>query len=382
MSAKLSKNQDSVTHRNRLHSLCPYFAMFPESFVRTQLERHTTAGDLVFDPFSGRGTTVLEALLLKRRVIATDINPVAYVVSAAKARIPRLSAILREIDRLDTLFGRKNQKYDVQRQKLPAFFRRAFYNTTLAQVLFLRETLHWQHSSLHRFIAALVLGSLHGEMDKSSSYFSNQMPRTISTKPEYSLRYWRENHLWPRQRDVFAILRDRATLRLSGDVPARSGAVHLADARRSGRVLRRFQREVKAVITSPPYLDVTRYEEDQWLRLWFLGQPPYPTYGLISKDDRHSSRDKYWKFLAETWAGLGSLLAKKAVIVCRIGAKEVSLKELQLGLESSFTSADMRVRLVEEPAVSKVKNRQTDYFQPGTKGCRYEADFVFSARRV
>ena len=24
----------------------------------------------------------------------------------------------------------------------------------------------------------------------------------------------------------------------------------------------------------PPYLDVTHFEEDQWLRLWFLGGPP------------------------------------------------------------------------------------------------------------
>ena len=27
----------------------------------------------------------------------------------------------------------------------------------------------------------------------------------------------------------------------------------------------------QCAITSPPYLNVTSFEEDQWLRLWFLG---------------------------------------------------------------------------------------------------------------
>ena len=44
--------------------------MFPEEFVREQTLRHTRRGDLVFDCFSGRGTTALEALLLDRPAAA------------------------------------------------------------------------------------------------------------------------------------------------------------------------------------------------------------------------------------------------------------------------------------------------------------------------
>ena len=39
--------------RHPLHSICPYFAMFPESFVTKQLLAYTERGDIVFDPFSG-----------------------------------------------------------------------------------------------------------------------------------------------------------------------------------------------------------------------------------------------------------------------------------------------------------------------------------------
>lgn len=80
-----------------LHSICPYFAMFPPGFVERYVLAFTEPGDIVFDPFSGRGTTVFESLLLGRRAYGLDINPVAACVSAAKADPPSRSSILRRI---------------------------------------------------------------------------------------------------------------------------------------------------------------------------------------------------------------------------------------------------------------------------------------------
>ncbi len=48
--------------RHRFHSICPYFAMFPETFVEKHLAA-TPFGGIVFDPFCRRGTTVLESLI-------------------------------------------------------------------------------------------------------------------------------------------------------------------------------------------------------------------------------------------------------------------------------------------------------------------------------
>jgi hypothetical protein len=82
-----------------------------------------------------------------------------------------------------------------------------------------------------------------------------------------------------------------------------------------------FRGRVSAVITSPPYLDTTRFEEDQWLRLWFLGGPPRPTYHKVSKDDRYERAQPYWAFLEAAWRGMAPLLKPSAVLVCRLGAK-------------------------------------------------------------
>jgi DNA modification methylase len=61
--------------------------MFPESFVQKQLLAYSRPGDKVFDPFCGRGTTILEGLLNDRNAIGSDINPVGACISGAKADI-------------------------------------------------------------------------------------------------------------------------------------------------------------------------------------------------------------------------------------------------------------------------------------------------------
>jgi DNA modification methylase len=364
--------------RNRLHSLCPYFAMFPEEFVRKYLDAYTKPGDAVFDPFSGRGTTILQSLLMNRRAAAADINPVAYCVSSAKADPPRLDSVLREISSLEMRYKRMSPSMiEFQRRNLPPFFRRAFFHSTLRELLYLRQILEWRTNSVHRFIAALALGTLHGEMGKPMVYFSNQMPRTISTKPEYSLKYWRRHDMWPRKVDVFETLRNRARYRLAGELPKMRGWVAMVDARQCAGAFPKLKGAVRAVITSPPYCNVTNAEEDQWLRLWLLGYRARPTYGSISRDDRYKKLGRYWHFLGEVWTGVAPLLRRGSILVCRLGAKGVSTGTLTSGIIESVLKVFPKAKVIQQPAVSRIHGRQTDYFRPGSKGCLFEIDFVF-----
>ena len=264
-----------------------------------------------------------------------------------------------------------------ERRSLPLFFQYAFQPSTLAAILFLRRVLNWRNDAVDCFVATLTLGALHGEMDKSSSYLSNQMPRTISTKPTYSISYWRRHRLKPPKRDVFALLRTKAEHRLAGEMPPREGFVTMADARESAEHFPTLVHKVKAVITSPPYLNVTRYEEDQWLRLWFLGHAPGPTYGQISKDDRHVGHDNYWEFLAESWAGIRPLMGRNSVLVCRLAGKDVRRKELTENLYETVLSSFPRAYLLAPPKASKIRPQQRLYFQPNARGCRFEIDYVF-----
>src|SRR6266478_5977686 len=187
--------------RHRFHSLCPYFAMFPEQFVQKHLI-WSKPGDIVLDPFSGRGTTVFESLLQRREALGGDTNPVAVCVSRAKADPPSLRALLARIGDLQRMW----RAYGVRESDLPrsAFFACCFSRSTLRQIVFLRGSLDWSGSRTDRFIAALALGCLHGESHRTEWCFSNRMPRTISTKPAYSVRWWRQKGCLPPERDVFS----------------------------------------------------------------------------------------------------------------------------------------------------------------------------------
>ena len=360
--------------------MCPYFAMFPSPFARDQILKHTNPGDAVLDPFSGRGTTLLESLLLGRRAVALDINPVAACVTAAKANVPVLTEVHGRISDLSEQCRTADlSSLDEEGDALPEFFARAFHKSTLRELLFLRRELNWRGDPLDCYVAALVIGSLHGEMDRSPSYFSNQMPRTISPKPAYSIRFWERRRLQAKRKYVFDLLSQRAVFRMRDGRPEGSATTAMADARLAARVLPAYVGKVSTVITSPPYLDVTSFEEDQWLRLWFLGGAPRPTYAKVSKDDRHTSPRRYWRFVADVWRGVAPLLEDSATIVCRIGGNSLTVDTIATNVVATVRAALPTWSLYGEPAVSRIKRRQTDSFRPGSAGCKFEVDLVLRA---
>lgn len=69
------------------HKFYRYPARFSPQFVRAVIEQFTSPGDIVFDPFMGGGTTLVEALALGRSAIGTDISSLATFVSQAKTLV-------------------------------------------------------------------------------------------------------------------------------------------------------------------------------------------------------------------------------------------------------------------------------------------------------
>jgi hypothetical protein len=359
--------------RNRFHSICPYFAMFPEQFAEYWIERLSAKNDIVFDPFSGRGTAPFQAVLMDRRAIGLDVNPVAYCVTQAKVSSPRLASLRGRITQLERAYSHK--AWGKRASEASVFFRAAFAPSTLGQLLFLRERLNWEESRVDAMIGALTLGCLHGESSRSSRYLSAQMPRTISTKPRYSVRFWAEHGFTPPERDVFALLRKEAAFRYGSDRPAGSGVVFRADMRDAPKLLRKLGQRPSLVVTSPPYLDTTSFEEDQWLRLWLLGGPDEPRRGILSPDDRHRTPESYWRFIGDFWRMIGRVVAPGANVVVRLGGRSAP-EHLIANLATTSVFAQRPVSLIES-GVSEIKGRQTDAFRPGTSGTRREVDCWF-----
>lgn len=67
------------------HGLHPYGAKFPPQLPKWMIKHLSKPGELIVDPFSGGGTTLVEGRLLNRNVAGGDVDPLAERVSLAKS---------------------------------------------------------------------------------------------------------------------------------------------------------------------------------------------------------------------------------------------------------------------------------------------------------
>jgi hypothetical protein len=79
--------QDTSRVHGATHRFYRYPARFSPTFVQTAIEHLTEPGDLVFDPFLGGGTTLVEALRLGRVGVGSDINELAIFISQVKTTL-------------------------------------------------------------------------------------------------------------------------------------------------------------------------------------------------------------------------------------------------------------------------------------------------------
>src|SRR5258706_11035391 len=66
------------------HPMCSYLASFPAALAHAFIGRYSRRGDVVLDPFSGRGTTPLQACAEGRIGVGNDLNPFAHLLTASK----------------------------------------------------------------------------------------------------------------------------------------------------------------------------------------------------------------------------------------------------------------------------------------------------------
>ena len=66
------------------HGFYRYPARFGQTFVRAAIAGFSKENDIIFDPFCGGGTTVVEALAEGRRAIGSDLSELAIFVSQVK----------------------------------------------------------------------------------------------------------------------------------------------------------------------------------------------------------------------------------------------------------------------------------------------------------
>ena len=315
------------------HPMCSYLASFPASLTHAFIARYSRPGDVVLDPFSGRGTTPLQAAAEGRIGVGNDLNPFAHLLTASKvgpatpAEARTRLAALRVIwagqsgDWLTLAARIQADPAGGGPEPVPVEVAVAFHPRTFAQLLFIRSVLDLE-DHVDRFLAAAITGILHG---KSPSYLSELMPNTFSMAPRYVREYARRTAFASPERDVFDCLGLKLDRLFRQANPRTPGVALLGDARDAGERARVALRErglpdrARLVVTSPPYLRVVKYGYYNWLRTWFLGFDAADIDATL--DDAHH-REPYLEFLRDVLAGLRPALTDDAVLALVIGDVE------------------------------------------------------------
>lgn len=301
------------------HSMCSYLGAFPPSLANYFIKYFTKKGDIVFDPFSGRGTTALEARILNRKSLATDLNPIALALTEAKNYSLTKEEIFARIDQLEKKYDSSlyQQEANAQAEEVHLIF----HPRTLAELCYLRRKLLKSTTSVDKFLIGITLGVLHGgeRANGTSGYASIDMPNTFSMSPDYVRKFVQTNQLNRFYRNMFELLREK-TERLYKKHKGlkQSGLVMKANAKCLSEVeeLKPYHKKVSLILTSPPYLGIVNYAKQNWIRSWFLNSDPK----IISEElDDDLNLEEWINFSKAIAIQLKTFLKKDGVAVFVIG---------------------------------------------------------------
>lgn len=245
-----------------------YRACFKAQLPRFFIELFSKKGEIVYDPFSGRGTTVIEAGLLGRRIIANDINPLSAILCRPRFSIPTMDELEQRL-RSIRMSSASHASIDLS----------MFYHSkTESEIVSLRRylsrrTKNGDEDALDRWIRMVATNRLTGHSKGFFSVYS--LPPNQAVSQQSQARINKRLRQKPEYRDTrqIILLKSRSLLR-NLTVP------QIASLKQAGKTARFLSMDstktprirsnsVQLVVTSPPFLNVVHYANDNWLRCWF-----------------------------------------------------------------------------------------------------------------
>ncbi|HEY3900780.1 MAG TPA: DNA methyltransferase [Chthoniobacter sp.] len=248
------------------HSLqeISYRACFKPQLPAFFISRFTSAGDAIYDPFMGRGTTLVEASLLGRRPVGNDVNPLSRVLVQPRLTPPSLEAISKRLDEipLDTASDTPDD--------LLVFY----HPDTLREIGALRSWFLQRRESgelddLDRWLQMVATNRLTGH---SPGFFSvYTLPPNQATSVTAQRKINAKRNQTPEYRDVRKLMLRKSRQLLKDPLPAKASpasSLHTGSAAHTPGI---ESASVALIVTSPPFLDIVQYKQDNWLRAWFCG---------------------------------------------------------------------------------------------------------------
>lgn len=254
-----------------LHEIS-YRACFKPQLPRFFIERLTEPGEVVYDPFMGRGTTLLESAMLGRVPLGCDINPLSRVLLSPRLNPPEIDEVVKRLEALPL-----DGKPDEWPEDLLVFY----HPETLRELVALRSYFREREAEagaldpVDDWIRMVATNRLTGH---SSGFFSvYTLPPNQATSVASQRKINEKRDQVPPRREVVPIILKKTRNLLNRLAQEDREAIQSVASR--ARLLTACaddtpeiaEESVALVVTSPPFLDVVDYQRDNWLRCWFNG---------------------------------------------------------------------------------------------------------------
>lgn len=244
-----------------------YRACFKPQLPAFFVERLTNPGDAVYDPFMGRGTTPVQAALMGRQPMGNDVNPLSVVLSRPRLNPPRAHEVARRLDQIDWDGGTAEDP-DLLAFYSPKTLRQI---TALRRWLMARAPLGDHPDPIDDWIRMVAINRLTGHSPGFFSVYTLPPNQAVSARSQRKINERRGQI--PPDRDIQKlILKKTASLLSDGPMAPHPPPVLITGTAQSTPAI--ATGSVQLVVTSPPFLDVVHYAEDNWLRTWFAGIDP------------------------------------------------------------------------------------------------------------
>jgi len=301
-----------------------YRACFKPQLPRFFIQRLTAPGEVVYDPFMGRGTTVIEAGLLGRVPSGCDASPLSIVLSRPRLRPPALEQVVRRLQEIDYSYA----------GQLPEELLVFYHPETLKEICALRSYLMKRDEAgesdyIDDWIRMVAVNRLTGHSPGFFSVYTLPPNQAVSVKAQQKINETRDQQ--PPRRHVAELISRKSRQLLSEcDARARSSLSAVCDhaqllTQHSGSVPQIASGTVSLVVTSPPFLDVVDYAGDNWLRCWFIGVDPASVKFTVPK-----KLEDWQRVMTEVFRELHRILRPGGHVAFEVGevrAGKVKLEE-------------------------------------------------------
>ncbi len=245
-----------------LHEIS-YRACYKPQLPAFFIKRFCKMDDVVYDPFMGRGTTLIEAQLHGCRAYGNDINPLSQVLTKPRLTPPTLSQIEQRLLEI-TLPTTKTINPD-----LLVFFEEGTLQELYGWRTYFREK--QEDNQLDRTDAWLQMVACNRLTGHSRGFFSvYTLPPNQATSVQAQQKINQKRGQKPEYRDTKQLILKKSKQLLRHSIPDhfwRDDARLFAESADQTTQIRNDS--VNLVVTSPPFLDTVNYIQDNWLRMWF-----------------------------------------------------------------------------------------------------------------